>query len=141
MVDALNKTIKDIKGSYALGILCDDEPDMLYAVRCESPLILGVGDNEYFITSDIGAIINYTNKYVLLGANEIVSISKNGYRVEKDGKEINRDINISSLNNESSSLMGYDHYMIKEIMEEPVLVNNIIKKYINNMDKLVDLKN
>ena len=140
MVDALNKTIKDIKGSYALGILCDDEPDMLYAVRCESPLILGIGDNEYFITSDIGAIINYTNKYVLLGANEIVSINKNGYRVEKDGKEINRDINISSLNNESSSLMGYDHYMIKEIMEEPVLVNNIIKKYINNMDKLVDLK-
>ncbi len=140
MSDAISKTIKDIKGSYALGIICDDEPDMLYAVRCESPLILGVGKNEYFITSDIGAIINYTKKYVLLGANEIVSISKKGYKITSNGKEIIRDINISELSSESSNLMGYEHYMIKEIMEEPILVNNLINKYIDHLDKFPDIK-
>jgi len=140
MIDAINKTIKVIKGSYALGIICDDEPDNLYAIRCESPLILGVGKNEYFITSDIGAIIKYTKKYVLLGANEIVSINKDGYKIIKDGKEIKRDVNISDLTSESADLMGYEHYMIKEIMEEPVLVNNLINKYANNLDKLPDLK-
>ena len=140
MVDAINKTIKVIKGSYALGIICDDEPDMLYAIRCESPLILGVGNNEYFITSDIGAIISYTKKYVLLGANEVVSISKNGYKITKDNKEVIREVNISELTSESADLMGYEHYMIKEIMEEPVLVNNIINKYANHLEKLPDLK-
>ena len=140
MEEAINKTIKLLKGSYALGIICEDEPDMLYAIRCESPLILGVGKNEYFITSDIGAILDYTRKYVLLGANEIVSISKKGYKITKDDIEIKREVNTSELNSESSDMMGYEHYMIKEIMEEPVLVNNLINKYINNLDKLPDLK-
>ena len=65
MLVAIQKTIKDIKGSYALAIINDDE-DKLYALRCESPLILGVSDGEYFVTSDIGAIINRTKEYVLL---------------------------------------------------------------------------
>ena len=140
MSEAISKTIKDIKGSYALGILCDSEPDKLYAIRCESPLILGVGKNEFFITSDIGAILNYTRKYVLLGANEIVSIDKTGYKITKDGNEVIREINESELNQESVNLMGYEHYMIKEIMEEPMLVNNLINKYANNLEKLPDLK-
>lgn len=140
MSEAITKTIKDIKGSYALGILCDSEPDKLYAIRCESPLILGVGKNEFFITSDIGAILNYTRKYVLLGANEIVSIDKSGYKITKDGNEVNRVVNESELNQESVNLMGYEHYMIKEIMEEPMLVNNLINKYANNLEKLPDLK-
>ena len=137
---AINKTISDIDGSYALGIICDDEPDKLYAVRCESPLILGVGKNEYFITSDIGAILPYTRKYVLLGANEVVSIDKNGYKITKNNEEVIREVNTSELSQESANLNGYEHYMIKEIMEEPVLVNNLIQKYINNLDKLPDIK-
>jgi len=139
MISAIKKTIKLIKGSYALGIISDKE-DKLYALRCESPLILGVSNNEYFITSDISAIIDYTNKYVLLGENEIVTISKNGYSIIKGNKEIKREVNISDLNSETIDLQGYEHYMIKEIMEEPILVNNLINKYIDNLDLLPDLK-
>ena len=139
MISAIKKTIKLIKGSYALGIISDKE-DKLYALRCESPLILGVSNNEYFITSDISAIIDYTNKYVLLGENEIVTISKNGYSIIKGNKEIKREVNISDLNSETIDLQGYEHYMIKEIMEEPILVNNLINKYIDNLDVLPDLK-
>lgn len=137
---AIKRTIKDIKGSYALCILCEDEIDKMYAVRCESPLILGVGKNEYFVTSDISSIIDYTNKYVLLGENEIVTLDINGYTIIKDDKEIKRQVNISNLNSDNVDLQGYEHYMIKEIMEEPNLVNNLINKYVNNMDKLIDIK-
>ena len=139
MISAINQAIKEMKGSYALGILCDDS-DKLYAVRCESPLILGVGTDEYFITSDISAIIKYTNKYVLLGENEIVELTKNGYSITKDNKEVKREIMTSDLTVEGSELLGYEHYMFKEIMEEPVLVQNIITKYKDNLEKLPDLK-
>ena len=138
MVKALEKAIDRIKGSYALAILVDGENKM-YAVRCESPLILGVGKDEYFVTSDISAILNYTNKYVLLGKGEIVTIDKNGYSIELNGKEVKRKVEISNLSSEDTGLCGYDHYMMKEINEEPVLVDNIINKYVDNMDKLPDL--
>lgn len=136
--EAINKSIKELKGSYALAILSDEE-DSLYAVRCESPLILGIGEKEYYVTSDIGAIINQTRKYVLLGENEIVKITKDGYEIKKDGKKIERKVEESSLKEEESELLGYEHYMIKEIMEEPILVENIIKKYKDNLDKLPDI--
>lgn len=136
--EAIEKAIKDLKGSYALAII-NDEEDKLYAVRCESPLILGIGDNEYFVTSDIGAILPYTNKYVLLGKDEIVTLTKNDYVIEKDDTKVYRKVETSTLTLEDTSLNGYDHYMMKEINEEPVLVDNLIKKYINNLDKLPDL--
>ena len=139
MVDAIEKAIARIKGSYALAIICDDDKDKLYAVRCESPLILGVGDKEFFVTSDIGAILDYTKKYVLLGENEIVTLTRKDFKIEKNHKKVKRKINISNLSSEDTSLNGYDHYMMKEIQEEPVLVNNIIKKYLDNLELLPDL--
>lgn len=138
MKDAIEKAIKELKGSYALALINNDD-DKLYAVRCESPLILGIGDNEYFVTSDIGAILPYTNKYVLLGEDEIVTLSKDNYVIEKDDTKVFRKVEISNLSIEDTSLNGYDHYMMKEINEEPILVDNLVKKYINNIDKLPDL--
>ena len=140
MVEAINKTLKKIKGSYALAIICDDDPDTLYAIRCQSPLLLGVGKDEYFVTSDIGAILNYTNKYVLLGENEIVKISRNKYVITKNGKNIQREVQVSKLKNEDTFLNGYEHYMMKEIMEEPILVYHLIQKYERHLEELLDLK-
>ncbi len=139
MVKALEKTIKELKGSYALAILCADE-DKLYATRCESPLILGIGENEYYVTSDIGAILNETRDYVLLGENEIVTMTREGYRVEKDGKEIRRKVLTSELSKESLDLCGYEHYMMKEIMEEPILVKQKSDHFMENLDDLPDLR-
>ena len=139
MKEAIEKAIKELKGSYALAIINKDE-DKLYAVRCESPLILGIGDNEYFVTSDIGAILPYTNKYVLLGEDEIVTLSKEDYIIEKGDTKVFRKVEVSNLSLEDTSLNGYDHYMMKEINDEPILVDNLVKKYINNTDKLPDLK-
>ena len=138
MEEAIEKAINELKGSYALAIINEDE-DKLYAVRCESPLILGIGEDEYFVTSDISAILPYTNKYVLLGENEIVTLTKEGYNIVKEDTKVFRKVETSNLSLEDTSLNGYDHYMMKEINEEPVLVDNLIKKYINDLDKLPDL--
>ena len=136
--EAINKAINELQGSYALVIMNKNE-DKLYAIRCESPLILGVGDNETFVTSDISAILQYTNRYVLLGENEIVTISKDGYKIEKNGKIINRRIETSNLKENDIALCGYEHYMMKEMMEEPILVKQLIEKYFNNLEELPDL--
>ena len=138
VVKAINKAIKDLKGSYALAIICDND-DKLYATRCESPLIFGIGDKEYFVTSDIGAILSYTKKYILLDENEIVELTKDSYKITKNNKEIKKEVKVSELTEESTSLHGYDHYMMKEIMEEPVLVDNLVNKYIDNIDLLPDI--
>lgn len=138
MEKAINRAIKDLKGSYALAILNDDD-DNLYAIRKESPLVLGVGEEEFFITSDIGAILNYTSLYILLGENELAIIDNDNYIIKKDGEEVEKEVLVSDLSEEDSTLHGYEHYMLKEIMEEPILVDNLIQKYQNNLEKLPDL--
>ena len=75
----------------------------------------------------------------MLGENEIVTLTTKNYKIEKNNHRVRRRINISNLNSEDTSLNGYDHYMMKEIQEEPVLVNNLIHKYIDNLDLLPDL--
>ena len=137
-ISAIEKAIKELKGSYAL-VIINTKEEKLYAVRCESPLLLGVGDNEIFVTSDISAILNYTNRYVLLGENEIVTIDNNNYTIQKNGKEVNRPVQVSDLKPEDSDLCGYEHYMMKEMMEEPILVDNLIKKYFNHLETLPNL--
>ncbi len=138
MVKAIEQAISKVKGSYALAII-NEEEDKLYAVRCESPLLLGLGEEEYFVASDIGAILDYTRKYVLLGENEIVTMTKDGYEIEKDGKEVNRPVFVSELTSEDAGLCGYEHYMMKEIMEEPVLIDNFIKKHEKDLQDFPDL--
>lgn len=138
MKEAIENAIKELKGSYALAIINEDE-DKLYAVRCESPLILGISEDGYFVTSDIGAILDYTKKYVLLGKDEIVCLSKDEYNIIKGDTKVFRKVEVSSLSVEDTGLNGYDHYMMKEINEEPVLVDHLVKKYIDNLDDLPDI--
>ena len=137
-VSAIEKALEDIKGSYALGILFKDS-DILYTTRKDSPLIVGIGDNENFIASDIAAIINYTNKYMLLEEGEIALVTKDSVRVVKDNKTIDKDILETDVSSDAKDKCGYDHYMMKEIMEEPVVLEKTFKPYLDNLDLLPDL--
>lgn len=139
MEQAIQKATSELKGSYALAILCDDDNN-LYAIRSESPLIFGIGDHDYFVTSDIGAILKYTRKYILLDEKELVIIHEDHYQIKKDGKEVKKDVLTSVLKDEDTELHGYEHYMLKEIMEEPILVDHLIQKYQGNIDSLPDLE-
>lgn len=137
-VEAINKALDEVKGSYALGILFQGSDD-LYAVRKDSPLIVGLGKEENFIASDIAAIIDYTNKYLLLEEREIAHITKNKVAITKDGKTVEKEVQTTNMERDAKDKCGYDHYMLKEIMEEPVVLEKTFKPYLENLDKLPDL--
>lgn len=137
-IEAINKALNEVKGSYALGILFKGS-DCLYAVRKDSPLIVGLGKDENFIASDIAAIIDYTNKYFLLEENEIAEITKDKVKITKDGKDIEKQIQTTNIKRDAKDKCGYDHYMLKEIMEEPVVLEKTFKPYLENLEKLPDL--
>ena len=137
-VVAIEKAIKDVRGSYALAIVFKDQ-DKLFAVREDLPLIVGYGKDEYFVASDISAIINYTNRYSLLDENEIVVLDFDGIKIVKDGKEIKKEILVTELTAESKEKCGYEHYMLKEIMEEPIVLEKTLKPFIENFDSVFDI--
>lgn len=136
--EAIIKTLDQLKGSYALGILFENS-NSLYAVRKDSPLIVGLGEEEHFIASDIAAIIDYTNKYLLLEEKEIAKITKDEVVITKDQKRVSKEIQTTNLEKDAKDKCGYDHYMLKEIMEEPVVLEKTFEPYLNNLDNLPDL--
>lgn len=137
-IAAITKALKELKGSYAFGIIFKDS-DKLYAVRKDSPLIIGIGEEENYIASDIAAIINYTNKYILLEDNEIVELTAQKIKTYKDGVEIKKDIQAANITAEEADKGSYKHYMLKEIMEEPIVLARTLNRYINNMESVFDV--
>lgn len=135
---AIERAINDVRGSYALAIVFKDQ-DKLFAVRKDLPLIVGYGKDEYFVASDISAIINYTNRYSLLDENEIVVLDFDGIKIVKDGNEIKKEILVTELTAESKEKCGYEHYMLKEIMEEPIVLEKTLKPFIDNFDNIFDV--
>ena len=137
-IDAIIKTLNDIRGAYALGILFKDFPDKIFAVRKDSPLIIGVGDEENFIASDVPAILQYTRKYYLLEENEIATIKAD--RVEFcdiHKQEIVKEVKVSELDMDAAEKGGYEHFMLKEIHEQPTAVKTTIApRIVNGMPDL-----
>lgn len=131
MLKAINILQKELKGSYALAIINSDEKDTLYAIRNKSPLILGIEDNNYFLASDIPALLNYTNKYIILNDMDIVVLNDN-YKIYNRDKEQQREILTYEGSLEDVLKNGYDHYMLKEIHEQPDIINNLLSLYLND---------
>ena len=137
-IEAISQALKEVKGSYALGILFQESDD-LYAVRKDSPLIVGIGKKENFIASDIAAIIDYTNQYYLLEEGEIAHITKDKIEVTKDGKVVEKEVQTTNMERDAKDKCGYDHYMLKEIMEEPVVLQKTFEPYLEHLEKLPNL--
>ena len=143
MIKSIEEFKTIVKGSYALGIICSDDKDTLYTVKNASPLIIGVGDNENFIASDVPAILKYTNKYITLDDLEFAKITKDKIECyDKKNKVITKDIKIFSGDAMDIEKNGYEHFMLKEIHEEPSVIKKTFDKYIDNNkigDKIPDL--
>ena len=137
---ALKHAQKDIVGSYAFAIIFDDEPNTIYAMRKNSPLIIAENNNNFYVASDIAAILSYTTEYYLLDQGDIAKISDNIYFYDKDLNPINKHIN--KYNGTITDVMknGFDHFMLKEIHDEVNVYKNIIKTYVPNLN-IQDLKN
>lgn len=133
VMDAIIKMLHKVEGSYALGILCRDCPDKFFAVRKDSPLIVGIGKGANYIASDATALVEHTRTISYLNDNEIAVISKddvhiynmNGEEVEIAVKEIDWDIDAAEKG-------GYPHFMMKEIMEQPKVIRDTISPRIRN---------
>ncbi len=136
---AVRRAVGQLEGSYALGILCQDLPGTMIAVKKESPLIFGFGEGENFIASDVPAILKYTRKVVYLNDGDFVIFTKDNARfydaffdpVEKTPETIEWDINAAEKG-------GYDHFMIKEIHEEPKAVKGTISPRIRDGRVVLD---
>ncbi len=132
-IDAIFTAISHIRGSYAFGILFDDYPDKLFALRKDSPLIVGVGENENFIASDIPAILSRTNEYYLLEENELAVLTSEGVNIiGKDRGTIKKDLFKANWDISAAEKGGYDHFMLKEINEQPKALADTISPRIKN---------
>ena len=129
---AVVKATKKIEGSYALGVICGSEPDKLVAVRKDSPLIVGVGEDEYFIASDIPAVINKTRNVYLLEDKEFVKITSNGVEIlDAKGNKIDKEIYKVTWNQDAAEKGGFDSFMMKEIHEQPKAIKETMLSKIS----------
>ncbi|MBE7037382.1 MAG: glutamine--fructose-6-phosphate transaminase (isomerizing) [Ruminococcaceae bacterium] len=144
LLDAVIKATKRIEGSYALGVICEDEPDTVVAVRKDSPLIVGLGDGENFIASDIPAILKHTKDVYLLNDKEFVVLEKDKVTLFDENKnEIKKDVYKVTFDDTAAQKGGFDHFMLKEIYEQPkaikdTLAGRVIPKeriVLDNIDK------
>ncbi|RLF43885.1 MAG: glutamine--fructose-6-phosphate transaminase (isomerizing), partial [Thermoplasmata archaeon] len=132
--------LKKIKGSYALTIICKDEPNKIIGIRKESPLVIGVGDNENFIASDIPAFLKYTNRVIYLDDNEMCVATPNSIKIfDENGNEVMKEERIVEWNIEDAEKSGFPHFMLKEIYEQPVSISQAMRGRISEMEPWITL--
>ncbi|MFR1676567.1 MAG: glutamine--fructose-6-phosphate transaminase (isomerizing), partial [Fusobacterium sp.] len=142
LLETLKKVTERLRGSYALGIIHEAEPEKIVCARKESPLIIGVGKNSNFIASDVPAILKYTRDVIFLENDEIGILEKEEVKVyDKNLNLIDKKINKIQWDMEQASKNGYPHFMLKEIEEQPEVVNKTLEFYTkeDGKEKLTDL--
>lgn len=133
VLECISKTLKELRGSYALGILCEDDKDTLYTARKGSPLIIAHNAEGNFIASDVPAILKYTNKYYLLEDEEIAALTSSDIKIyDIDLNMIEKEEKTFEGDQESAMLNGYEHYMLKEIHEQPKVFRDTLNYYVEN---------
>ena len=126
--DAVRRTLQEVRGAYAIGVISSDDPDhLIFARNGASPLVVGIGDGEMFVASDTPAILQYTRREVILQEGEMVVVGRDGYRLMAyDGTPVDRDVIQVTWDASSAEKSGFKHFMLKEIFEQP----NVIKETI-----------
>lgn len=138
-VEAIAKVLHRVEGTYALGILFADQPDHLFAVRKDSPLIVAHGETGNFIASDVPAILKYTRKVTYVDNWEIVCMTSSAIRFYSvDGEELQRESVIVDLDAKAAEKGGYDHFMLKEICEQPKTIADTISPRIKDGDIVIE---
>ncbi|MBN2852118.1 MAG: glutamine--fructose-6-phosphate transaminase (isomerizing) [Clostridia bacterium] len=133
MIETILKTINQLEGSYALAIICKDHDDKVFCVRKESPLIVGSGTGENFIASDIPAILKYTREIFIMEDNEIAIIDKDNITFFNSfGSSISKNEVLVTWDEKASEKGGFEHFMLKEIHEEPESIRKTINPRIKN---------
>lgn len=138
LFDAVKKSVNDLDGAYALGVISTSEPGTLICTRKGSPLVIGIGENENFIASDMSALLSETNQFIILQEGDIASINASEVKVfDESGKPVERNIHESKLSGDAVDKGEYAHYMLKEIYEQPIAIANTLEGRLGK-DKVLD---
>ena len=126
LVTAVRHTLGQVRGAFALGVISSDSPDtLIFARNGASPLIVGIGEGEMFVASDIPAMLQYTRRVVILEEGEVVAVGRDGYELTAfDGKRVEREVQQIAWDASSAENTGFKHFMLKEIFSQP----NVIKE-------------
>jgi len=137
---AVRQALSQVKGTYGIALVSTDDPDMLIAARKGSPLILGVGENEYFLGSDAAPIVEYTRKVVYLNDGELVIVRRRGFKVfSVDDVKLKKTIHELEWDLEQIEKGGYEHFMLKEIMEQPSALEDAMRGRLYTQEPFVQL--
>lgn len=132
LVQAVRQAISRVEGSYAMVVMAREEPDRMVCVRKDSPLVIGVGKKEMFIASDIPAIISHTREAIILNDGEIASLKKNQVEVfNGSGQAITKEIFQVNWEQEAAEKLGFEHFMLKEIYEQPPAITETLKNRLD----------
>lgn len=135
LFEAVSKTVAQLEGSYALGIICTDCPDTLIAVRKFSPLIIGLSKDANYIASDVTAIVSHTRDILYIEDGEIAVLTPDGVKLyDSDKNELHRSAAVINWDVAAAEKGGYDHFMMKEIMEQPNAVKQTIESRIKGRE-------
>ena len=134
LLEAVLKSMRELDGSFAIAVISADDPDKIVAARKGSPLIIGYGEGENFIASDIPALAGHTKKIHVMEENEVALITRDEVKLFNiDGEEIKKEPETIDIAMEMLDKKGYPHFMLKEIIEQPEIIENNIKdKWVNN---------
>ncbi len=128
LLDAVRASVADLKGAYALGVICADRPGQLVAARRGSPLVVGIGIGEHFIASDVFALLPVTRRFVFLEEGDIAHLTRERVSIyDADGRPVSRPERVSELSADSAERGEYRHYMLKEIFEQPRAVADTLE--------------
>ncbi len=128
LATALRKTLREVRGAYALGVISSDDPEhLIFARNGASPLVVGIGEGEMFVASDTPAILPYTRREIILQEGEMVVVGRDGYTLtDYEGVPIDREIVTVTWDATSAEKSGYKHFMLKEIFEQPVVIKETL---------------
>ena len=135
---AVKRALVDVRGSYALIVLAANHKELLVA-RNESPLVIGVGDGENFVASDAPALLDYTDRVIYVEDGDVGVITADEIRLVNQGREVSRETHVIPWTIKDAEKGGYDHFMLKEIHEQPRVIRDTLAGYLSAIEPVVDL--
>ncbi|MDO4721054.1 MAG: glutamine--fructose-6-phosphate transaminase (isomerizing) [Peptostreptococcaceae bacterium] len=138
LLKAVRRAARDLRGAYALGVISSEHPDEIVAVRMESPLVVGIGKGESLLASDIPALLEYTNQVLFIENGEFVRLQANCVTLfDAEGEEVSRELFEVDWDIEAASKGGYEHFTLKEIMEQPRAIEQTLGRRLDGEGRLV----
>ncbi len=137
---AVRTALQDVRGTYGIAVICADEPGRIIAARKGSPLIVGVGDDEYVVASDAAAIVQHTTQVIYLSDGEMATVWEDGFRTTTlDAMPVTKEVTELELTLEDIELGGHEHFMLKEILEQPSAMEDCMRGRVNLADGRIHL--